>query len=224
MLLTFVFIYIQEAIFLERSIFDISFLKLSSLKYKDLIISFALTALTVFSLKKISKFFFIISSLGVIYYTVINLNLDFSKLILIILFIYLLVSYYYFYLLDIELNQSIYNPNFKKNDLFKPMLMEIRVTIKSNNKDCSGYLTNWDESGCFIYLEEELDNNSKIIELHLQLRGKVFIQKSVLATQAGDNRAVGVRFINEKMDKNIFNWLEFKKIVSDMGLNVEYIK
>lgn len=224
LVLTFAFIYLQEAIFLERSIFSLDFLKITSVKHKLLITSLAITGITVFTFKRLSKIVFFLNSIGVVFYSVINLNTEFSKLVLIILFLYLLVSYYYFYLLDIELNQAIYNPNYFKNDLFKPMLMEIKAELETKNKNLAGYLTNWDENGCFIYLQDELEGNIKEVDLSLTLNGKVFKQGSILASVSKDKKGIGLRFVNDKANMNIFNWNEFKKIVSDMGLNVEYIK
>ena len=129
MLLSFMFIYLQSAIYLERTAFSLEFLKSTLIENVYLFSSLIITNLLVFNLKKSSKLFYILSVFMVSIYSVVNLFEDFSKLVLIVLFVYFLLSYYFYFLLKSDLNLSFYNPLYNKNNLFDPMLFKIHCSL-----------------------------------------------------------------------------------------------
>ncbi len=96
--------------------------------------------------------------------TIKNLSVDFSKLIIIALFLYTLITYYFYQFLSIEVAESYYNPLYNEDDLFPPMLKRLECELVDEKGNlATGWLTNWNENGCFVYLnnsETEMDKKS----------------------------------------------------------------
>lgn len=223
MLLSFTFILLQKAIYFERSMFNIVFIKETAFNYQYLIGLILITALLIFNLSKLSKLFYFITTVSVIIASVLNLIDEFSKLVLIVLAIYTLVSYYYYYLLDLDLNYSFYNPGYSQENLFEPMLLKLPCRVIENEKSFQGYLTNWDDSGCFIKSKEEIKIESNIIKIEFDFGEKKFLQNACPVSFSKDGTGLGVKF-KENEGNIILNWKELESIINDMGLDVEFIK
>jgi hypothetical protein len=227
MLLSFIFIYIQKAIFLEKSAFSLDFLKVTVLDNLYLLSSLVVTSLLIYKLKKICKIVYIGTVLFVSVYSVLNLFEEFSKLILVVLFLYFLLSYYFYFLLKSDLNLSFYNPSFDNNNLFDPMLFKINCSVgyKVNGVESStdGCLTNWDDAGCFISLSSALPKNSIVNKLSISFDNQTFEDDVKVVTILKDREGLGLSF-NLNKSHNIFNWNELNKIITDMGISVEYVK
>ena len=227
MLLSFIFIYIQKAIYLERSAFSLEFLKVTVINNIYLLSSLTLTSILIYKLKKICKIFYVATVFFVSAYSVLSLFEEFSKLILVVLFVYFLLSYYFYFLLKSDLNLSFYNPSFDNSNLFDPMLFKIDCSIdyKVNGIEgtSSGCLTNWDDVGCFISLNTELPKKSIIKTLSISFDGQIFEDDVKVVTILKDRKGLGIMF-NSSKSHNIFNWNELNKIITDMGISVEYVK
>lgn len=221
-MLSLIFLFLQQAIYEERSLLNIVFLKSIITSYWPVISLVALSSLLVFNLKKLSYLLYVFSIFLISIYSSYLLWFDFSKLILLVLFIYLLVSYYLSFMLKSDLDQAFYNPGYSEKDLFDPMLMKISVEILDvkNNKKYSGHLTNWDEEGCFIKLDGEFPKK-KDLEMTFFFRGHEFKELASIATISKKGSGIGVRFTKTMSKKG---WKEIYKIVSDMGIDVEYIQ
>lgn len=220
-LLSILFLILQQAIFQEKSVLNSAFFKTTFLNYWPIVTVIFLSSFLVFNLKKVSQDFFMFTVFVVSLTSAVQLWFEFSKLILLVLFIYILASYYLRFMLKEDLNQAYYNPGFSDEDLFEPMLLKIRVDVieKKSNKVFSGFLTNWDETGCFIQLEEM--PKEKNLQLKLYFKGHVFTDNGHIATISKKNKAIGVRFHNAEAQ---LGWSEIYKIISDMGMDVEYIR
>lgn len=228
MLLSFMFIYLQKAIYLERSAFNILFLKSTLVENLPVISCIFLSSLLIYNLKKICQFFYFLSVLFITSVSIINLFQEFSKLILIVLFLYILISYYFFFLLRSDLFRSYYNPLYNKKNLFEPMLFkipcELEVFRNDKTESIKGYLTNWDDFGCFIALEQPYPKNLGIKNnLSIIFNEQRFDEQVSVVSLLKSRRGIGLRFKNNK-SKNIFNWKELNKIIDDMGISVEYVK
>lgn len=221
-MLSLLFLFLQQAIYEERSLLNLVFFKSIIISYWPMISLVLLSSLLVYNLKKISYYFYLSSVIFITLYSSYQLWLDFSKLILLVLFIYVLVSYYLSFLLKIDLNQAFYNRGYSEKDLFDPMLTKIDVDILDvkNNKIYKGHLTNWDEEGCFIKLEKGYPPK-KNLEVTFHFRKHDFIQLASITTVAKKSNGIGVRFIKNDFEKG---WNEIYKIISDMGIDVEYIQ
>jgi len=107
------------------------------------------------------------------------------------------------------------------------MLFKITCSIdyKVNGAEgtSTGCLTNWDDVGCFISLNTELPKNSIVKSLSISFDDQTFEDDVKVVTILKDRKGLGVRF-NSIKSHNIFNWNELNKIITDMGISVEYVK
>jgi len=227
MLLSFMFIYLQKAIYLERSAFSLEFLKMTLVENIYLFSTLILTSLLIYNLKKVCKLFYVFSVLFVSVYSIINIFEEFSKLILVVLFVYFLLSYYFYFLLKSDLNLSFYNPSYDEKNLFDPMLFKMKCSLNykvaAKDESVSGYLTNWDDVGCFISLNSELPKNATVKRLQISFDNQNFEDNVKVVTLLKNRKGLGIKF-NTNKTNNIFNWNELNKIITDMGISVEYVK
>ena len=103
------------------------------------------------------------------------------------------------------------------------MLYRIRVTIEDpkNHKKTNGILTNWDEDSCFVRCDENV-NFKGHVNLTIHFSEHDFKQDSMIVTTAKKINGIGLKFIkNEASEKN---WMDIYDIMTDRGLNVEYLK
>lgn len=219
--LSLLFLVLQQAIYQEKSVFSVSFFKSTLVDFWPILGLVIISSLLVFNLKKISHIVFIVTIGIVSAISAYHLWLEFSKLILLVLFIYILASYYLSFMLKADLHQAFYNPGFSEEDLFDPMLLRIKVDVIENKsgKTNQGYLTNWDEDGCFIKLDEL--PKEKNLQINFYFKDHVFTELGSITTISKKNKGIGVRFISSNESHG---WKEIYRIISDMGMNVEYIK
>ncbi|MDP7321839.1 MAG: hypothetical protein QF441_14625 [Bacteriovoracaceae bacterium] len=227
-ILSLVFIYFQE-IYRHASSILVKELFISFVKNNIYILSiFILTILSMFTVYKKLTNLLLISSISLTsILTVMNLMNEFSKFSLIILFIYLLVAFYLIQFYNVDIKESYYNPLFGKNLLFDPMLKQIPVKIyKDDNEIGQGYLTNWSEEGCFIYLEEPTLLKGKV-EVMVSYMQSEFKQKAYIVAALKGKNGYGVKFqFNSKKGENLnsLGWKQFYEIIEEMGLKPELLK
>ena len=201
---------------------DLTLLKEFIEENLGILIFMGFTSLSIWRMKKYSRVLFILFSSYISLIMAAMLIDYFDKLIVLMLFVYILLSFYYQLLLKVELSRAFINPLFSSKELFDPMLYKIRCEIFANGeKRGEGYLTNWDEVGCFALLDlpTKVDGDFEVVVLHKQHK---FTQSAKLAS-ISYNRGVGIRFICDD-SKSLFNWVEFYKIINDLGFSVEYMK
>lgn len=225
-LLSFVFVYLSNAVYLSESIFNKSFLLSFAGSNKYLIAIYTLTIILTYRLSKKSKFFFILSALLSTVLVSYQLFNDFSKLITLILFLYIIVAYYIYLFLKLELQESFYNPMFHHEDLFEPMLKRFPCELSINEKIYKGYLTNWSETGFFVFLDDQIEKKvPKNIDVDILYEGVVFKCATHFVSKSTDGKAIGLKI--SKMPKNNefdASWFGFYDIISKMGYQVEYLK
>jgi len=225
-MLSFMFVYLSSAVLISRSIFENSFL-IEILRSKTyLLVSYALTVFFVYRLSNKSKTFYLISCSLTIANVALILFSDFSKLITLLLFLYIIVSYYLYNFLKTQLNQSFYNPSFKEDDLFTPMLKRFDCTIKSQDLELKGFLTNWSETGFYVYLEETEQKfkakNLKGSKVYINFEEHVFDCEVTLVSMGKDNKSLGFKVKNYKEED--LSWFGFYQIIDKMGYQVELLK
>lgn len=223
-LLAFFFLYFQEGLLGARSVFEKSFLKRFLWEYAPVHGLILVSSISVFLLKKASRPLFIFTSLVVIGATLKNLYGDFSKLIIIALFLYTLITYYFYQFLSIEVAESYYNPLYNEDDLFAPMLKRLECEIKdAKGNTMSGWMTNWNENGCFVYLgDQEMTLQGKSYDVILALAERPFMAKASVASKSADGKGIGLKLENKAHDE--FSWKDYHSIVDQMGYSVEYLK
>ena len=218
-------VHIATAVSLEQSSFSQDLARKTLANNKWAILLLAITGVTIYKLKKISSLLY---PLAVIFVTSICISLllvNFNKILLFLTFIYIFVAYFYYQFLQVELAEAYNNPNYYKNRLFDPMLYQIKCTLKfvssnSNEELISGYLTNWNENGCFIILDEKIKRAGKV-EVSLVMDGKEFLNTGVVVSRIHKNDGIGIKFYEE--GNSIYNWDNFYKIIENKGLVPEYV-
>lgn len=186
-----------------------------------------LTFFSLMRLSKYSRFLVITVVLATFAYTAINLNQEFSKMILVILFFYLLIAYYLLQFLKMDMQEPFYNPGFIQERLFEPMLTKIECEIVSKKNQISkkGFLTNWSKEGCFVYLPENFKFNSSI-SLKIFFEDHVFTQDGFIVSRNKQDNGYGLKFIprSKKEKSDIMGWSDFYTIIEQMGLEPELLR
>jgi hypothetical protein len=205
-------------------------IELYKLFLKDNIIIFlyfCFTSLFILKIKRIGGFLFggVVSITSV--YTALNLFTQFSKINLIILFFYLLIAYYIYQFYLLECDEAYYKSNLDGDDLFKPMLKEIKCEIyKGDELMSSGYLTNWSEEACFVSLDPTANNKKfRKCELKIFFEGKEFTQIFDVVARLKSGKGIGLRKRLKAKEKNtaVLGWAEFYEIMIEMGFSAELL-
>jgi hypothetical protein len=223
-MLSFVFIYLSRAIYVSSSIFEKEFL-LGFLRSNAYIIAlYVATCLSVYALVRVSKVFFILTALASIGFISYLLIMDFSKLITLILFLYIIISYYLYNFLDTQLNEAFYNPMFKEDNLFEPMLKKFKCSCELKDKKVLGYLTNWNENGFYIYLDEEVrPREMKNVKINIYFEEHEFSCRVKLVSSLKDNKSFGLKVIDHNESEDL-SWFSFYQIIDKMGYQVEFLQ
>ncbi len=87
-----------------------------------------------------------------------------------------------------------------------------------------GYLTNWDEEGCFIMLEQPLSEKIKNLRLTIEFSGRSFEQDGEVVAQSTDFKGVGIKFNKIPKGLNVFNYAEFNELVHELGFKPERLR
>lgn len=225
-LFSFFFLYLQEI-----------FYNLSSILKKELIVEFvknnlfivAVCSLAIINVLRLSRYakHLTILVIGVTaIQTVLNLNVEFSKMILVLLFFYLLLFFYVYQFFAMDLEESYYNPNFSKSDLFTPMLTKIEISLLAEDRKLieKGFLTNWSAEGCFIKLENST-TLKELKEIKVTLEGHDFYQSVIVVSKVSDSKAFGLKFQPDKggRDGHCLGWNQFYEIIEEMGYSPELL-
>jgi hypothetical protein len=223
-LLSFFFLFVESAILENKSGLDHEFLKSFILSEKTLMIGMMVTSFAIYFHSRVSKIcFFLYSSLIVINVGM-DLYQDFDKFIIAMLFFFILSSYYFYLLLVTELKKAYLCPNYSTRELFDPMLYKItcRVDELALSGDSAGYLLNWDNESCFVAYEWKDLPKDKNINFTVEYDEYKFTQKAKIVSFK-KNIGFGVVFTDQESE-SLFNWVEFNKIINDLGFTVGYLK
>ena len=112
---SFFFLYLQEVFYNLSSILNKELIK-EFVKENALVMS--LYVVTIFNVLRLSRYAkqLTILTIGItVVQTVVNLNLEFSKMILVLLFFYLLLFFYVYQFFVMDLEESFYNSNLNAN-------------------------------------------------------------------------------------------------------------
>jgi len=223
---SFSFLVLQEIYVNITSIMNRELLEKFALSHSWYIGLCLVTMFSLMALKKSSKGFIIGVVLSTFVLTVFNLNQEFSKMILVILFFYLLIAYYLYQFYKMDLYEPFYNPGFSDKLLFEPMLKKIECELMDSKSKVSmkGYLTNWSDQGCFVYLNEPIALGSQIT-LKVFFEGHEFVQIGNLASKRKGNLGYGLKFTlpSKKEKSDIMGWWDFFDIIEQMGYEPELL-
>lgn len=221
--LSFIFLCLQYAYRHQLSPFSAAYLKKSLELFWYALLPLLLGMVLVFKHHRWSVAVYNFCVLLVSYKVVEGLFLEFNKIIVIALFFYVVIAYFLYQLFSYYLSLASLNANYSPSDLFDPLLKEIPCVLHLDNKEYPGYLTNWDEEGCFLKLQKSADfqNHGRIV---IQFKGRSFEQEGELVAHSIDLTGVGIKFGKTQKGLNVFNWAEFTELVHELGFKPERLR
>ena len=143
---------------------------------------------------------------------------DFNKLILILLFCFLSVAFCFYQIWSSELEGPYFNPLYRKNSFMRLGGRKVMARLSGPTLDQTGYLMNWNESGCFIKFDESSRAFSGIVDLSIHFSGMSFNSQAQVVTR--NENGVGLMIL----DKNAgtIGWNEIFDILEDRGYDPHF--
>jgi hypothetical protein len=152
-----------------------------------------------------------------------GLFIEFNKIIVIALFFYAVVSYFLYQLLGYYYGLASINANYSSSDLFDPLLRKIPCKFYVGEELHKGFLTNWDEEGCFVKLETPKKFPRKV-KIVIDFQGREFTQDGEVVAESLDFSGVGIKFEQTTKDLRVFNWSEFNDLIHELGFKPERLR
>ena len=171
---------------------------------------------TVFWAKKSSKYVLVIYFCVVFYSSLIPLFTKFDKTIFILNFIFITLYFLFYFFWRVEISDSIYCPGFSPYNIEKDSDFGLKANVVDlKNYEFKGHITNWDPSGCFIYLDHPIKACRGRVAVNIKFEGKDFNQKGRVISSF--KYGIGVQFELGKKPSKRYGWPEFFDILSDRG-------
>jgi hypothetical protein len=221
--LSFFFLYIQHAYRHHLSPFSLVYLQKSLELFWYIAATLVFTSLMILRHQRFAVFFFQLSVTLVSFKIVEGLFIEFNKIIVIAMFFYVTISYFLYQLLNYYLGLASINPNYRKSDLFEPLLKQLPCEVSWGEEKMSGNLSNWDLEGCFIKFSEPIRLPHKI-KIRIVFREREFIQEGEVVAATADFSGVGIKFKESIKDLSVFNWAEFMEIIQELGFQPERLR
>jgi hypothetical protein len=224
LLLSFAFLYLQYAYRYHISPFSVVYLKKSVELFWYVILPLIISGWMIWKLNQKAVYFFNFCIFLVSFKVIEGVFIEFNKIIVIALFFYLVISYFLYQLLKEYRGLASLNAGYSPDDLFEPILKQIPCSYKTDQAEVFGFLTNWDEEGCFIYLSKPLAVLPKEGRVLVQFKGRDFTQDGEVVAHSRDLQGLGIKFSKSSKSLNSFNWTEFNELVEELGFKPERLK
>ncbi len=221
--LAFGFLYLQHAYRHHISPFSLVYLRKSAELFWYVALPVAVSAVLVWTHHRLSLGAYVLSVCLVGFKVTEGLFVEFNKIIVIAIFFFVVISYFIYQLLRHYHTLASINPNFSRNDLFEPLLRVIPCHVEDRGEVYPGFLTNWDEEGCFIKLSS-MKKFSKTLKVQVKFQGRDFLQDGEVVAQSMELQGVGIRFKKTPKDFNVFNWAEFSELIDELGFQPERLR
>jgi hypothetical protein len=221
--LSFVFLYLQYAYRHHLSPFSLPYLKKSLELFWYAIIPLFFSSVLVWKHHRWSLSVYSFCVVLVSYKVIEGLFIEFNKIIVIALFFYTVISYFIYQLYGHYLSLASLNANYSPSDLYDPLLKQMPCDLVLNEANFAGFLTNWDEEGCFIKLTQPLMAADKV-KVSILFKGRNFVQEGEVVAQSVDLTGVGIKFGKSPKGLNVFNWTEFFELIQELGFKPERLR
>jgi hypothetical protein len=221
--LSYIFLYLEYAFRHHLSPLSGTFIKKSVYLFGIPAGIFLVTIFLIWRFNRQALSLYSISVFFVLFKVIEGLVVDFNKIILLGLFCYIVVSYFLYQLLADYFSRAFVTPNYNQSDLFDPLLKKIDVMIEVNEKQINGYLTNWDEEGCFIKMQGEQPLHG-VVKVIINFKDRDFEQLGEVVAHSRDLTGVGIKFYPSSKELNVFNWTEFIELVNELGFQAERLR
>jgi hypothetical protein len=223
LLLSFTFLYLQYAYRYHLSPFSLVYLQKSIELFWYIAVPLCSAAVLIWRHHFWSaKAFAVVVSL-VSYKVTEGLFIEFNKMIVIALFCHVVIAYFLFQLFAHYLSLASLNANYASSDLFDPLLKKIECTFGVDGKEHHGWLTNWDEEGCFIQTKEKV-SYFPLAKVIIEFQGRQFQQQGEVVAHSLDLTGVGIKFGKSAKSLDVFNWSEFNDLIEELGFRPERLR
>ncbi|MBY0517768.1 MAG: hypothetical protein K2P81_12735 [Bacteriovoracaceae bacterium] len=163
-----------------------------------------------------SKYFFAFFAFVITFKSLEGLFIDFNKVLMVVLFLYVCMSYAFYQLLGWKFSRAVFTPNFSAQILGSPMALRTMVELKSSEGNWTGYLTNWDAEGAFIYLDKPWPKANRKADLSLTIDGHLFEAKGTVIAATWDEMGIGVEW-NQDIKTEALSWNSLIELFNDLG-------
>lgn len=215
LVLSIVYLHIIYALDADISAININRFKGLLLGMPYLIIFTLFLSMSLFLVKRYSKYLLLLFSFFIFYKSFSIFILNFDKLILILNVVYVLISYNIYILFDQEMNRSIYKPDFLSGsidvDLYK--LVDVELISDRSSQVLRGKLVNFDDNSLVIYTDNTNINGP--VKLTLKYNKSIFSCSARIMTKY-DN-GLGLQVVSDKNDNHELDWQEFYSIKESRG-------
>jgi hypothetical protein len=222
--LSFVFLYLQYAYRHHLSPFSLAYFRKSFELFWYILGPLMLSILAIWKHHKWSAQLYSFCVLVISYKVIEGLFIEFNKIIVIALFCYISISYFLYQLFNHYLSLASLNPNYRTDDLFDPILREISCQANFEQESCTGYLTNWDEEGCFIHLDPSKLPRVGVVDVKITFKGRTFEQRGEVVAHSVDFKGIGIKFGKTPKGLSVFNWDEFTELIDELGYKPERLR
>lgn len=223
LLLSFFFLYIQHAYRHHLSPFSEVYFKRSLEMFWYIAAFIVISGALIWRHHRYSLLLYKIS-IGLVSFKVVEgLFVEFNKIIVITMFFYLTISYFLYQYFAEYLKLASINPNYKKTDLFSPLLKELPCEVSWGEERHKGILSNWDSLGCFVKLESKTRLPKKV-QLKVFFQDREFVHEGAVVAETKDCTGFGLKFEEKEKSLDVFNWSEFMEIVQELGFQPERLR
>lgn len=215
----FSYIFLHVVLSLKTGYSAISIERFYSVAYENiLLVSFLiLNMISIFFIKKISYFQVIISSVVISVICFFQFLDTFDKTILFYTLFYIFTSFFFVMIWKLELEESIYNPNFDSRGLRSSGLQKVNVSLSDQSGNhIDGVIQNWSKDSFFLSCEKFELNVNDIIDISMEYQKIKFEFKAKIATQSKGGFGL---YVIRQQNTTSLNWLDFYDIISDRGIH-----
>jgi hypothetical protein len=223
LMLSFLFLYLQYAYRHQLSPFSMTYMRKSIELFWYAAVPLIVTGFMIWFHHRYSMWAYRLCGYLITYKVIEGLFIEFNKIIVVALFFYTVISYFIYQLLIQYFTLARINPNYLDSDLFGPLLRKIPCQLNWGDKSFSGFLTNWDETGCFIYLDEAIKPPGNVV-LAVDFHGRKFQQNGEVVAHSVDFHGVGVKLEQTGKDLKTFNWSEFIELIQELGFQPKRLR
>lgn len=223
LILAFLFLYLQHAYRHHLSPFSLVYIKKSAELFWYIALPIVVSIILLWRHHLWAKTAFAISISMVGFKVIEGLFIEFNKIIVVALFFYVVISFFLYQLLAYYRSLASINPNYESSDLFNPLLRQIPCTLEFGENSCQGFLTNWDQEGCFLRLNSLYKLPNKL-QVKIHFHGREFTQIGEVVAQSVELQGIGIRFKETPKDLKVFNWSEFMELIQELGFQPERLR
>ena len=221
-LLSILTIHVALALLAEVSAFNLSLFYELFESFSLIASLFALLVISAIFHLRLSFYLYCLASLCAVCFLLFSLYGNFNKAVLFVIFFYCILAYFLGQGWKQTLYFACYNPNLSDKGIDDAISLKMRVRIEIEKaKVYEGFLTNWDEIGCFVRWKdnnvEKLRGSVKVIT---EYNEREFKNRGKIVSCVGD-KGIGIIFDINREKK--FNWEDFYNIMEEISFTPEYL-